>query len=101
MQIDVSVLRPLVPVPVSWFSMVWVLLPEQRIPGSGLGSSLVWMLLHVLVPVIRVKGVLLPVPLSRFQVQHGVGSVSTGPFRVPGTRLGSSMKVCWSSLVSV
>lgn len=72
-----------------------------RIPGSGLGSSLVWMLLHVLVPVIRVKGVLLPVPLSRFQVQHGVGSVSTGPFRVPGTRLGSSMKVCWSSLVSV
>ena len=44
-----------------------------RIPGSGLGSSLVWMLLHVLVPVIRVKGVLLPVPLSRFQVQHGVG----------------------------
>ena len=72
-----------------------------RIPGSGLGTSLVWMLLHVLVPVIRVKGVLLPVPLSRFQVQHGVGSVSTGPFRVPGTRLGSSMKVCWSSLVSV
>ena len=72
-----------------------------RIPGSGLGSSLVWMLLHVLVPVIRVKGVLLPVPLSGFQVQHGVGAVSRGPFRVPGTRLGSSMEVCWSSLVWV
>jgi hypothetical protein len=42
-----------------------------RVPGSGLGSSLVWMLLHVPVPVIRVKGVLL----------HGVGVVSRDPFR--------------------